>query len=306
MLTKEQLLKRKQGIGGSDVAAICGLSKFKTPFEVYLEKTEEDIPQDHNDYIWWGNANEPTIIKKYLDTYPDKTITYPDTIHHKNHSFLFANVDGLLSDKGILEAKNVGINSLKKWGMQYTDDIPVEYLLQVAHYAAILEAPYVHIAAYFGGADFRIYEYIPNKKIEALILEKCINFWENHVLKRIPPPATCYEDNLKLWKESVKDSSKIAPADIIASLQNLDQIKKQKKQLEQQEEDIKTRICSYLGYTEILIDDDGRSLCSWKTQNTNRLDTGLFKKNHPDLYEKYTKTLTTRVFRSRGEINVHN
>ncbi|WP_196802087.1 YqaJ viral recombinase family protein, partial [Clostridium cadaveris] len=35
------LKERQKGIGGSDVGAILGVNKWKTPFQVYLEKTEE-------------------------------------------------------------------------------------------------------------------------------------------------------------------------------------------------------------------------------------------------------------------------
>ena len=40
MLTPEQKEARKNGIGGSDIAAICGVSSFKdhTPLSIYLEK----------------------------------------------------------------------------------------------------------------------------------------------------------------------------------------------------------------------------------------------------------------------------
>ena len=38
MITEKQRLERKKSIGGSDVAAILGLSPWKTPGDVYLEK----------------------------------------------------------------------------------------------------------------------------------------------------------------------------------------------------------------------------------------------------------------------------
>lgn len=34
----EWLRERQKGIGGSDIGAILGLNKYKTAFEVYLEK----------------------------------------------------------------------------------------------------------------------------------------------------------------------------------------------------------------------------------------------------------------------------
>jgi len=46
------LKQRQKGIGGSDVGAILGLNKYKSAFQVYLDKTEE-ITADFLMHLRW-------------------------------------------------------------------------------------------------------------------------------------------------------------------------------------------------------------------------------------------------------------
>ena len=63
----EWLKARQTGIGGSDVAAILGLSKWKTPLDVYNDKIADTPSEESNPSIEWGNRLEPVIRQKYSD-----------------------------------------------------------------------------------------------------------------------------------------------------------------------------------------------------------------------------------------------
>lgn len=301
MLTPEQRIKRKSGIGGSDIAAICGLSPYRSALDIYFQKTLDDLDDISNDNIWWGNALESVIVDKYMDIYPQK-IEFPDTKVDDEYPFMLANVDGILEDGAVLEAKNVGQYTSKKWGQPFTDDIPVEYYLQVAHYTKIFKAPYARIAAYFGGADFKIYEYSPNKAIEEMIMSKCTNFWENHVLKRIPPPATKYEDQIKLWKDAFADSKKEATPEIVLTLKQYGAIQKNIKELETEAESLKSTICGFMEASEAITDTGGKTLVTWKNQKTCRFDLPRFKNEQDNLYKQHLVEKTSRVLRINGAI----
>lgn len=302
MLTLEQRRLRKNGIGGSDVAAICGLSPYRNALDIYFQKTLDDIEDISNDNIWWGNALESVIVDKYLDLYA-QSISFPDTKVDDEYPFMLANVDGILEDGAVLEAKNVGQYTAKKWGSQFSDDIPIEYYLQVAHYTRIFKAPYARIAAYFGGADFRIYEYSPNQKIEKMILDKCTNFWENHVLKGIPPAATTYEDQVKLWKDAIADSKKIASPEIVKFVGRYNEIHNEIKRLQEESESIKTSISGFMEDSEALVDENEKILVTWKNQKTCRFDLSKFKEGQSDLYNKFIVEKASRVLRIKEKPN---
>ena len=69
MKTREDWLKeRMAGIGGSDAAAVMGLSKWKTPLDVFLEKRGE-IATDFVDSepMKWGRLLEPVVRQEYAE-----------------------------------------------------------------------------------------------------------------------------------------------------------------------------------------------------------------------------------------------
>ena len=60
---EEWLEVRKSGIGGSEVAAICGLSKWESAYTLWLRKTGqvEDKDLSGNEAVEWGNRLEPVV-----------------------------------------------------------------------------------------------------------------------------------------------------------------------------------------------------------------------------------------------------
>lgn len=45
-LTAENIENRKKGIGASECAIVLGLCKYKSPYELWLEKTGRKEPED--------------------------------------------------------------------------------------------------------------------------------------------------------------------------------------------------------------------------------------------------------------------
>jgi len=71
---------RRRTIGGSDVAAILGLSKWGTPFSVWLDKTGQTPEQGAQWIHVRGHLMEPLILAMYGDQYaPEGSIVKPNT-----------------------------------------------------------------------------------------------------------------------------------------------------------------------------------------------------------------------------------
>ena len=94
-LTKEQVEARKNYIGGSDAAAILGLSRYKTALEVWAWKTGQVVPDDISDkvYIKLGNKLEQTVAEFFMEETGKKVQRVNDTIFHPKYPFLGANID---------------------------------------------------------------------------------------------------------------------------------------------------------------------------------------------------------------------
>jgi len=57
-MDRQQWLEaRKQGIGGSDAPTVAGINPWKSPVELYMEKTGEIEPQEAGEKAYWGSFN---------------------------------------------------------------------------------------------------------------------------------------------------------------------------------------------------------------------------------------------------------
>ena len=66
MITEQQRNERNQGIGGSDMPVILGLSSYKTPYQLYLEKTGQfKSEQEQNQFQYWGEQLEGVIRDEF-------------------------------------------------------------------------------------------------------------------------------------------------------------------------------------------------------------------------------------------------
>ena len=67
-LNKESWLKyRKQGIGGSDAGAVCGLNPYRTAIQVYYDKTSDSIEDVDNEAMRQGRELEEYVAKRFCE-----------------------------------------------------------------------------------------------------------------------------------------------------------------------------------------------------------------------------------------------
>ena len=182
---------RRTGIGGSDIAAVLGISPYKSAYEVYEEKVN-GLTQDlsTNEKIVWGNLLEEPIAKRYEQLTGVQTYCTGMSRHSK-YPFLIAHPDRVMFGGKGLEIKAVGENAKHIWGESGSQVIPEYYYLQAAHYMLVLDYKAWDVAALIGGQELRIYNFERDKEIDELIIQGAFDFWTNHVEKNISPPADC-------------------------------------------------------------------------------------------------------------------
>lgn len=294
MITEEQKKIRKQGIGGSDAAKVCGQSKWGTPLTVFNEKINDKQTKE-TEAMRIGSALEPMIIKKYEELTGNNVKTGLDILFNKNNKFMLANIDGIVSDKNIIvEAKTA--KNKKGWGTPGTCDVPVDYLFQVAHYCSVYEISEAHIIVFFkDSSKYDIFKYYRNDNFENAIIKKEKNFWENHVLKNLPPPATKIKD-VRIKYDLSEEKTSFADDETITKYNKLLDILKSKKQIEEQEESLKIDIMLKMGVSSELKDNFGNKLISWKNIENNRFDVSKFKIENPDIYNQYVQKQSMRRF----------
>jgi putative phage-type endonuclease len=90
-LTPEQLELRRSGIGGSDIAAILGLSPYATPLDVFRSKVENYVQSDS-----WafrrGRLLEPVVAQIYAEE-TGAMLREVGTLRHPDRSIVLATPD---------------------------------------------------------------------------------------------------------------------------------------------------------------------------------------------------------------------
>lgn len=296
MITEEQRAIRKSGIGGSDVAGILGLSPWTTPRSVYEAKVGD--PEDlNNEAIYWGSVEEPIIIDRFELEHPDfKVERDPETIRHPDHEWMIANVDGIIATpegtQEILEIKTA--SSATHWGRQGTDEIPEYYRCQVAWYMAILDVDSARVAVKIGSSDYREYVVYRDAEFEAFMIEKCKDFWFNHVVPRIEPPLS-EKEVLDSVSSSEAKGNVEADDNIYAMIEELRLIKDEEKSIAERKKLLETAIKKYIGKNESL-SFKGSVLATWKSTTGSRFNSKKFETEHPEMVEQYQTKVTTRRF----------
>lgn len=264
MITNEQREQRLLGIGGSDMAVILGLSTYKTPYQLYLEKIGEVVlPEEESQYQYWGNQLEG-IVRDEFAKRNNVLVETVETIVHPDYDFLRGNLDGFIpSLNAVLEIKCSSQFMSNVWGATGTDEIPMQYLVQVAFYCMLTNADCAHVAVLIGGNDYREYKYTRDLVLEETILKTAKRFW-NCVTTKTPPAPINQVDLRLMYPKHDPEKTKPVTNDIKQELQVLAEAKAKIKEYSELEDKHKFKIMQYMEDAECLADNNGTALVSWK------------------------------------------
>ncbi|MBM3467587.1 MAG: hypothetical protein FJX70_07170 [Alphaproteobacteria bacterium] len=295
-MNKQQWLReRKSYLGGTDLAAIAGLNPYRTALDVYLDKTSDDIRCETSPAMHWGTLLEDVVAKEYAQVTGYDVEIEPNTIYHSGYKFLGANIDRWVdrwvnNGTHILECKTASFTKAKEWGDSGTDQIPESYLVQVAYYAAICDVPKVDIAVLIGGQDFRIYTYNRDKNLEEKLIKIGVNFWHNHIEKRIPPKCVSTRDTFNLFPESHYHEI-VAEDNILEKWEELKAAREEESRIQTTIEKLKVEIQEFMQDYDVLIDIQGNVIATWKNTTPRSLvDVNKLKEMFKDVYEQCLNT----------------
>ncbi|XP_022810292.1 uncharacterized protein LOC111347300 [Stylophora pistillata] len=287
-MNREQfLLDRKKGIGGSDCAAILGVSPWRTPLDVYNDKLSPDISDEPNEDMRRGILAEEFVLKEYVERTGEFLKTNIPTIISNEYPFMRANIDALAGDNIVVEAKTTKAN-MSAW----ENGIPEYYKAQVAYYAMLTNAERVDIPVLFSCWEYACFTYWRDEEYESRIKKAVIEFWQEHIIKNIPPKPKSSEE-LKVAYPNI-DEALVKKADdhIRHVVSEYQEVSDQVKKLEEEKESLKNTILVYMENAGQL--DAGFCKLALRDRTINRLDTQALKKQNPEIYQNYLKETHSR------------
>lgn len=180
---------RQPGVGGSEVAAVIGLSPYESRFSLWHRKQGLISPVEENPQMYWGTKLEPAICDEFALRRPSWRVTPSPTFAGPGRPWQIANPDRLIVDQfgepvEIFEAKTARDD--EGWGEEGTDQIPVHYRCQCLWYLDTLGLTTCHVGVLIGGSDYREYV-VTYDADEALILRTAAERFVRTVAENIRP-----------------------------------------------------------------------------------------------------------------------
>lgn len=289
-MTREEWLQlRRKGIGGSDASVIMGKNPYRSILQLWEEKTGKlPVTDDGNEYTYWGNVMEPIIRKEFMNRTGLKVRQKHAMIIHKDYPYLFADVDGIVTDergeKCIFEAKTASQYKAEQW----EDGVPEEYILQVQHYLEVCGMDKAYIAALIGGNKFVFHTIYRDDELIRNLISREKEFWEGCVLTGTEPvmdDSDATRDYLNQKYSDPIEGSIQLQEDMKSVLAEYQDVDCKIKELEKQKTGFANQIKAAMGEYETG-EVDG-TVVSWKKISRESLDSKRLRKEQPEVFAEY-------------------
>jgi len=304
---------RRKGIGGSDLAAIMGLSPWATARDIFRKKKGiKGALDDEADRENWvakkvGHLLEPLVAEIFAHQTGFVPFEVRKMFAHPDYPYMLANVDFFFTlpdgRTAILECKTSNSHAKEKWD---DDAVPLNYELQCRHYMAVMDVDVVFIACLYGNNenDFVWRRIERDMDFEADIIAAEKDFWTNYVLPGIEPP---YTENGDLVLRSIRNHFGRAdvsagevelPVHMADSLSEYLSAKAQKSVAEKTVAVLKEKMekaqavfVEGLGTSckAVCRAGDEEFIITYNPVMMDEVDKDGLKANHPDVYDKYIK-----------------
>jgi predicted phage-related endonuclease len=284
-------------LGGSDAAAVLGLSPWATPVELWEVKTGRrvDVPDAAQEKRFArGHKLEPFIRDMAVDALRAlglkvELLTFNERYHDTEHQFMSCEIDfelrltGTVAIGGVevvfdrehinADAKSVTGFARKKWGEVDTEDVPIEYATQFMFGLMVTGRRYCLVAALRSFDDVDLYWTVRDDETIAVMRPKLVDFWKNHIEFDEPPDPLKFDDIKALFPLDNGEGIE-ATQDVADKVAQLREVKERIKEFEEAEEALKFEIAEYISPNARLT-LGGADIATWKGQNDTRLSQEL-------------------------------
>lgn len=313
---------RKHGIGGSEVAAIVGLSPWESPYSLWCKKAGLLPESDASEAMEFGARAEPMMA----DYFEDRTGLYvageQTWCTHPDEPWMRCTVDGFVFEGAESVGSMVGGHFLDnalgvaEWKTtsaapaEWEAEIPAYYQAQAQWSMAVTNMPTVwfgvlHLA--FGRPQFRVYQLDRDEADIALLTAAARTFWHDHVLTGIPPATDGSDATTAALNAAWEPTDETVEADkyVLFLIDNARALKEEIKDLETSLGEFENELRDRLREATVLthgVDAKGKPkvLATWKPQTRTSIDTAALKAAEPEIAEKFTRKSESRVLRLAG------
>lgn len=295
---------RAQGVGGSDIAALVGLSRYASPTSLYYEKTGQlNGDREDTERQRIGRRMEGLLAEEFHDRTGLYCMSAQTVWAHPVHTFARCTVDGLAYEGADIDDRSpLGVVEFKTDGrFSWPDGIPPNIRAQCVWEMGVTDSPMSWLVVMFAGFKIQVYE-IPfdddARNDWLFMLHTATAFWDQ-VTTRQPPPADDHEATTRaLERIHEPDPTLELDADDYSRdlVDRLTAAKATTKAAKATEDTLSNELRAVIGDACDLV-DSGRVIASWRPQTAGRVDIAELRHAHPDIVDAFTRETESRVLR---------
>lgn len=288
------LEERKKGIGGSDSPVVLGVSPFKTPRELALEKLGLLPDQDETPAMRRGRDLEAVAAKMFTDRTGVELVEVGEILTHPEIPWWRANIDRVTTDgQTVVEIKAPGFrqcSKIRREGISEYIQIQGQHYLMLPRFKAA-----IYVVLDIDRWDIIQIDQKPDTELQNIIFDADNKFWRAIQNGEIPE-----DDTPPIELPAVGDSRvlKVSSPEWLQAVSDLREAEDILKDAQEVKEAAKAEILRLMGDFEIAESEGFR--CYNKSQNGRKtIDSKKLQKMYPEAYEACLKTgAPSKTFRS--------
>lgn len=304
--TKAWYAERRKGVSASEIAAVCGLSKWCSPFTLYMRKTGMVDEQPDNERMELGRELEAVVLNRFRRRHPELTVTKGGLYRSAARPWQLATPDGLAYDVpaavvnfgwetamgdrrvrqpiAVVQAKTAA-TTYDGWGDEGTDEIPLAYRCQVMWEMDVMGVGVAYLPVIFGNAHYAEYVVEYDVRDVDIMRRRAAQFIER-LRDGNPPPidwSTSTTETLKRLHPDLEDRGAEVPERAVNAYRVFRALEKfASKRKRQAENEIRAALGPACFGTV-----DGVKVLTRSKHERRTIRGALLRKDHPDIWERY-------------------
>lgn len=282
-------MERKGYIGSSDIGIILGLSQYKTPLQLWMEKTGKINQPDlsENEAVQMGIYLEEPVAKLFTKKTGKEVRRAPKIYQHKEYDWMRCQIDRLITGTDeLLEVKTASLRKESAWA---GDEIPADYLAQIQWQLMVTGKPSGYICVLIGGQKFVYKQVIADAEFRQIMIERAKQFWQM-VQDGVPPMAVLGDDDALLALHPKSDDQIQALQEFEVQIARRQELSAHIDEMEKEKELIEVKIKEAIGDNLGLKTEKYKVL--WTPTKTTRVDAQKVK--DAGMFEQFCTTTETR------------
>ena len=297
MSREDWLKERRYSIGGSDAAAVMGLSKWSTPYTLFLDKLGILEAKEENEAMRQGRDLEAYVAERFAEATGKRVRRENAILRNEDYPFAHADVDRLVvGERAGLECKTTSTLDVRK----FRDvEFPEQYYAQCVHYLAVTGLDRWYLAVLVLGREFHVYTLERDEDEIKALMDTERDFWENHVKTETPPPVDGFDPTTEAIRTVYADDN----GEEVDFFDAYTDILNERETLIAKRDELSEQIAEVENKIKLGMGETAKAVCgpykiTWKTQTRSTFQHKDLAKDHPEIdLTPYFKESSSRPFK---------